>query len=132
MTLALYTSRVSYAGSDRLDISRKSGDEFGRVFAPSWEILRPALDAMKAAKQLRLDGHAADGDAMASDAWATYTRFFTVEMRASYVRDRVRWHLLLDRREATLVCYCTDATRCHRTLVAGMLSKLGANYRGER
>jgi hypothetical protein len=30
-----------------------------------------------------------------------------------------------------MVCYCRDAQRCHRTLAASFLAKVGANYRGE-
>lgn len=32
----------------------------------------------------------------------------------------------------TLVCYCTDAAHCHRTVLAGILGRLGADVRGER
>lgn len=30
-----------------------------------------------------------------------------------------------------LVCYCADAERCHRRVLAGILAKLGAVDRGE-
>src|SRR5579859_433043 len=34
--------------------------------------------------------------------------------------------------EVTLVCVCTDATRCHRTVLAGLLGKMGGMVKGER
>lgn len=37
----------------------------------------------------------------------------------------------LARSRVVLVCYCTDPTRCHRSLLAGILGKLGADVRGE-
>jgi hypothetical protein len=33
MTLSAFTARITYAGADRLDVARKSGDP---AFAPSW------------------------------------------------------------------------------------------------
>ncbi len=33
MTLLVHTARITYAGHDRLDLTRKSGDP---TFAPSW------------------------------------------------------------------------------------------------
>ena len=43
MTLVVHTARVTYGGGDRLDITRKSDCAVGKVFAPSWAILRAAL-----------------------------------------------------------------------------------------
>ena len=58
MTLRVHTARVSYGGADRLDITRKSAPPEGIAFAPSWAILRPALDALTLARTLR-DGSTA-------------------------------------------------------------------------
>lgn len=48
MTLHIRTARVSYAGPDRLDVTRKSADDFGLAFAPSWKLLGPVLQARAA------------------------------------------------------------------------------------
>ena len=50
MSLIVHTARVSYGGADRLDVTRKSAGPEGIVFAPSWAILRPALDLLKCAE----------------------------------------------------------------------------------
>lgn len=45
MTVRVHSARVSYNGADRLDITRASATGHGLAFAPSWRILRPAIDA---------------------------------------------------------------------------------------
>lgn len=139
MTLAVHTARLSPALRGRagaLDVTRKSGTPLGKVFAPSWEILRPALDLrsrMKAATMRGLETSDIEAEYLA--AWERYIVAYTDEMRRSYRRDRRAWDGLLSLSELTLACYCaTDADgvlRCHRVLLAGMLVKLGATYAGE-
>ena len=115
----VYTSRVSYHGPDRLDITRMSAPPDGIAFAPSWLILRPML-------QRRREDHVTETE------WLAYAAAYTAEMRDSYRGHRARWDALLERDEVTLVCYCTDVTHCHRTVLAGILTKLGATPCGER
>ena len=109
MTLHVQTARVSYRGEHGLDITRKSGTELGLVFAPSWDILRPALDHRKALEKL---------DAAALTAGQN-----------AYLRDRLAEPMWRER--VVLLCYCRDRDRCHRRLVAEMLVKLGAADEGE-
>ena len=111
----LWTARIDYPGRDRFDVSRKSG---ALVFAPSWALLGPYL-------RKRKEGGLTDAD------WAAYVEAYTAEMRASYTEHRATWKRLLAYQEATLLCYCTDPARCHRTVLAGILGKLGADVRGE-
>lgn len=137
MTLRVYTARVSYAGADRLDITRKSAGRDGIVFAPSWVILGPALDLMKnAAASLAFEPQGSDGAKFAAivqrSAWALYSEAYRGEMRESYRAKRPAWEALLALPEVTLCCYCVDPTRCHRTLLASFLAKLGASSHGER
>jgi len=113
------TARIWYAGADRLDITRKSAGIAGLPFAPSWKILGPML-------ALRRSG----GDELA--AWPKYAEAYAEEMRASWRSHRAAWDALLARNEVTLLCYCKDAAHCHRTLLAGLLAKLGATVLGER
>lgn len=119
MTL-VHTARVTYAGLDRLDITRKSG-EAGLPFAPSWTILRPMLELRRA-----------EGTMSVAYAWPQYVADYTAEMRTSYREHRAAWDALLARDEVTLCCYCVDPQHCHRTVLAGILGKLGATVKGER
>lgn len=114
--MAIYTSRISYSGIDRLDITRKSGTE-GLIFAPSWQILGPRIKARKQGVFL---------------PWEDYVCDFTKEMRESYKNNKDRWKFYANVPMITLCCYCTDFNFCHRTLVANFLVKLGAEYKGER
>lgn len=116
---AVYTARISYAGADRLDVTRKSAGPEGLPFAPSWRILRPVIEARR------------NGSSWVW-LWPRYVDDYTAEMRTSYRDQRPAWDALLGRAEVTLLCYCTDAEHCHRTLLAGMLGRLGAEMRGER
>jgi len=151
MSLRVHTARVSYGGADRLDITRKSAPPEGIAFAPSWAILRPALDMMALARTMRAAaehaGEARPNDAVLAEScvemtraaarivratWALYVEAYTAEMRESYRTQRPAWTALLARESVTLVCYCTDPARCHRTLLAGIFAKLGAINEGER
>lgn len=131
MPLEVYTARVTYAGPDRLDITRKSAGPEGLPFAPSWAIVRPMIDARR---RWRADGTAfADRVIEENRLWYDYLVAFRAEMRASYRAHRAAWDALLARERVTLVCYCTDPYKCHRTVLArSFLTALGAVYQGER
>lgn len=134
MTAArVYTARISYRGPDRLDITRKSATGHGLAFAPSWEILGPALADRRHAERLRRKGDHAGAGRVEFAAWEEYVPAFIAEMRASYRTRRDAWEWLLSQPEVTLCCYCTDHMRCHRTILARkLLPTLGALYEGER
>lgn len=140
MSLAVYTAQISTRDPDRFDVTRKSGGPVGVIFAPSWAILRPALDARKEAARL-LDRAKAEpehrvfyeGRAAGTEytAWVLYMPAYRLEMLASHRANRAAWDALLARPRVALACYCTDPERCHRRLLAGFLAKLGADDRGE-
>ena len=145
--LTVYTARIGRrVWPDALDVTRKSAPPEGLPFAPSWEILCPALDLRGVADSLRKAAAAARaqgadarvdvGDVAAERIeramWALYVPAYRLEMRESYRAQRAAWDALLSRESVTLLCYCTDPRRCHRTLLAGMLARLGADVRGER
>ncbi len=124
----IYTARMGYRGDDWLDVTRQGNIRrgmpgghrgIGMSFAPSAPLLFGYLAA-------RRDG------ADTEDTWRTYVDAYTAEMRTSYREQRVAWETLLGWPSATLLCFCTDATRCHRTVLAGILGKLGAEVKGER
>jgi hypothetical protein len=110
---AIYTARVTYGGKDRVDITAKGGS----FFAPSWPLLNRFLAVRKSGRETE-------------ETWTEYTEAYMAEMRNAYRRDKSAFHTLASS-NATLVCYCTG-THCHRFLLAGILVKLGATYRGER
>ena len=129
MSLDVWSARVSSRDPDRLDITRKSGGPAGVIFAPSWRILRPALDRIRIASQMDGPGR----EAMEADTWARYVPAYLAEMRASYKADRAAWDALLARPRVVLACYCTDPRRCHRTVLGrDILPRLGATWCGER
>lgn len=153
MTLQVWTSRLSSRDPDALDVTRDTADAAradkrpapGDAFAPSRALLRRPLAARAQAGQLRRDvrelplflrGHAAELHLVAAAdleaaAWEAYAPAYRAEMLESYRRRRAEWEALLARPRVVLVCFCTNPERCHRTLLAGFLGKLGADVRGE-
>lgn len=138
MTLHVQSARINYSGPDRLDVTRKSGTD-GLFLAPSWAILRPALDAMNAAKE-EWDFYANEGAwSCGEDArrrldgtWRSYITAYEREMAKSRVENRAQWDALLARERVVLCCYCTDPEHCHRALLrARILPALGAIDEGE-
>lgn len=156
MPLQLYTARLgAYRGPDGIDITRMNADPVGVVFAPSWGLLQPALRARRQAENVLEAGeHAAreqpgaaaylraraeqDAAAIEAAAWTAYEPAYVEEMRASWREHQAVWLEVARRAEATLLCTCTDAARCHRTLVARLLVRAAASrgvvveLRGER
>ena len=134
--LRVYTARVDYDGPDRLDVTAKSGGENGRPFAPSWDLLRHALDARKQATAARTAGRVDEARLIEAAAWEAYEPRYEQAMRVSYKANRGAWDAILARSVVTAVCYCAPAhgepLRCHRRLLAGILVKLGAEDMGER
>lgn len=143
MTLVVRTARVGptrYA--DELNVTRATGEGDGLAFAPSWAILGPALRARREAAEIAAAfarngggsrGGCADAERIEGEAWAAYVPAYLAEMRRSYRERRRAWVALLARESVTLLCFCVDPARCHRTLLAReILPKLGAAYAGER
>ena len=150
MTLRVQSARINYGGPDRLDVTRKSGTD-GLFLAPSWAILRPALEARKWADgmmRVALDGITADAgneypefdpfpyqskaENIIAQSWSSYVPAYLGEMRRSYVENRAQWSALLARERVVLCCYCTDREHCHRAILrARILPALGAVDDGE-
>lgn len=114
--MLLYTGRYSYKGADRLDITIKGNDPIGRVFAPTWELV-------KTFKSNKID-------------WFDYT-FSFVDLLHTRLENpeylKVVTEEILTKNELTLVCFCRTSERCHRSLVAIELQNLyDIEYMGER
>jgi len=112
----VWTARISTRDPDRIDVSRKSGEV---AFAPSWKLLGAALDIRRSGRE------------QTPEEWRAYARAYLTEMRASHLAHPGPWEALLARERAVLTCYCTDARRCHRTLLGRFLVLLGADFKGE-
>lgn len=111
MTALVLTAHYGYADPDRLDVTRMRATMPGLALAPSWELLRP-YKALARAGQLA-DVH-----------WDAYRAAYVAEMRASYRRHRDAWRAIAARAladDVTLVCFCGDAARCHRSVAAALL-----------
>lgn len=119
--LRVYTARLNYSGADRVNITRAFANSRGElgVFAPSQDLVTPFIQARQRGEET-------------ADSWQEYRAAYIAEMRRSYVQFRMEWEELLARDEVTLVCYCENPERCHRSVLGHILSKLGANYCGER
>jgi hypothetical protein len=131
VTLRVFGARIGTRDPHALDITRASGVGDGLALAPSWAILRPALDARERSERLRATSPE-EAAREWSDAWQRYREAFVAEMRESYRRDRGPWQRLLARERVVLVCYCPDAEHCHRALLGRViLPALGATWCGE-
>lgn len=128
MTLEVHTARINYRGEGWLDITRAqkvtAATEGGHLgiglaFAPSRHLLRFYLERKRSS-------------GLTDREWLEYAARYTEEMRASYKRNRAPWNTLLSMPRVTLLCFCQDPTRCHRTILGReILPKLGAQYMGE-
>jgi len=147
--LLVYTSRLSggWRGHpDALDITRagarwgRSGVSVAPALAPSWALLKPALElrdlcwSAVSAPAASVERRAACADEAA--AWAKYRADYVAEMRRSYRRNWTAWQALLMRPRVVLLCYCgasplDGVLRCHRLIAAHLLERCGAKYQGE-
>lgn len=142
MTLLVHTTRIGspFARSreDVLDITARSGCELGKAFAPSWRILRPAINIRAQIKQATMRGLVTtELERELRAAWDVYGPAYHAEMRASWRANRRAWEKLLSSPTRTLVCYCAPDVdgelRCHRVILAHLLERTGrARYDGER
>lgn len=141
MPLLVETARYSTRDPDWLDITRGGADRArgegkptpGAFLAPSAGLLYGAKVRLAAIQQARREGRISEGEYQARETaeWLVYGRAYVQEMRVSYRAHRAEWRALLARERVCLVCFCEDATQCHRIVAAGILEKCGAVYLGE-
>lgn len=106
--LQVYTAQYNTRDPDRFDTTVKTSNG---TFAPTWEMV------MKHKK-----GKISDEE---------YTQLYYDLMRKSFKKHRSEWDQLLSRDRVVLVCFCRKGKFCHRLLLAEILVKLGAEYKGE-
>lgn len=104
----IYTSQYKYSGADRLDTTMKTGD---KAFAPT----------KKMVYDIKYRGMSEE----------EYTEKYYELMRKSYRLRRKKWDALLNQERVVLICYCAEGKFCHRVLLARILEKLNASYKGE-
>ena len=63
--------------------------------------------------------------------WNAYARRYRAEMRRPPAERLIALLAALSRAtDLSVGCYCADASRCHRTLLRGLLAEHGANVEG--
>jgi hypothetical protein len=92
---------------DALDVTRGSGTGDGLAFAPSAALLAWAKSEGRAG---RLE-----------EAWPGYRDRFLDEMIVSARENPMAWRRLVERESVTLLCYCQNPLRCHRSLLIPLI-----------
>ena len=107
----LGTVRRPPRGVGRADVANRFYDVWLPELAPSEELLRWARS-----------------EALTDARWKSFTRRYLREMKDSRVRHLIETLAVLSRgTDVTVGCYCEDASRCHRSLLATLLAKAGAD-----
>jgi len=106
----LYTAHYRYPGTDRLDITVKGQHEFGRLFAPTWDMVMAVKHHGIKAHQYYINEYDKILNNVPSSVWQN----------------------LLDTDIITLVCFCRRQDFCHRNLLVEYITRTFPNtfYRG--
>lgn len=123
MALEVWTARISTRDPDRFDVTRKGAWQWSK------KTKRPEMDAPSHpfAPSIGLLMRAKRGEL----SFGEYDPLYIAEMRRSYRMNREAWMALIARGRVAIFCYCVDPAECHRSLLAGILGKLGADVHGE-
>ncbi len=108
--MKFWTAQYRYPGPYRLDITVKGKDTVGKIFAPTWHMV----------KQYKDTGNE-----------ESYIGVYHDMMTNSYQFNRRAWENVLARDSVVLVCFCAYGNFCHRHLLAQYLRQLGAENMGE-
>jgi uncharacterized protein YeaO (DUF488 family) len=97
---------------------RIAAEDFYDLWFPN---LAPSEGLLKSAKAA-----ASDDDR----AWRDFARTFRAEMKAPGPRHDLELLAALSHRtDLAIGCYCADESRCHRSILRDLLTKLGAEIR---
>lgn len=140
MSLTVHTAQYAYPGGDRLDVTRSGAERAlrdgkpaeGEPFAPPRWLLNIAKGYPGALRNIPRNIAPPSDPGDVAVVWDWYEEQYIAAMRKSYREHRAAWSELLSRTEVTLVCFCADPQKCHRTILARILERLGATYAGER
>ena len=112
----LYTAQYRYPGRDRLDITVKGNDPAGKLYAPTWPMVRDVKSG-----------------ALPED-W--YEGIYYDLLIERWKTNGAEMHRLVDMvrdRDITVVCFCPAGQFCHRHLLVKFLQHNWAvEYGGER
>ena len=114
MNLKLYTAQFRYGGKDRIDITSRTSDKLGRLFAPPWSLVSDY-------KEGKLDEN-------------KYTDIYTNILIQSIASNSTVWIEFIALRRVTFVCYCRAGDFCHRIIAAHFCITMASivEYIGER
>jgi len=113
--MKFWTAQYRYPGPYRLDITAKGDDKLGKVFAPTWDMVKD----YKA------------GFISEDVARERYVALYHDMMLASHTYHKAVWDEVLAEEYVVLVCFCASGAFCHRNLLAHYLVHYGAQYMGE-
>lgn len=113
--LTVYTAQYRYKGPNRVDITVKSAIPPWGVFAPTWDMVNTYLKSPR--------------DRKAAQAYTE--KYDAIVLKAFIYNSKALTDLIHSNKTRVLVCFCKPGDFCHRTLLAGHLESLGANYLGE-
>jgi hypothetical protein len=147
--------RIDITRSGCVKLLRANKEAPGIIFAPSEELLYPFKAMQANADALTLASQAGASHSLGAilhrATWEAYVELYRAEMRVSVGLPKSRhgalerlavdrgvrsaattWKAFLARTDrVTLVCFCSDALRCHRSVIADILQACGACYQGE-
>ena len=109
--LTIWTARVDYKQKGKelvLNTTATRGKGLGKLFAPTWDLV--------------------DNYKKGLMTWEEYTRFYTEEMRFSYMQNQAGFEQVCEAGEVVLLCFCGNRSKngrkCHRYLLADLLEKV--------
>lgn len=114
--LTIHTARITYAGTNKLNITVKSATEQGRIFAPTWELVG-GHKHFHNPDDSRWQNYPALSDEQ-------YTQKYYELIRNRYHQDPTPFIELVKSKSLVLCCYCAKDTFCHRHLAADILLKI--------
>jgi hypothetical protein len=112
----LYTAQYRYSGQDRLDITVKGDDPIGKIYAPTWDMVK-GVKAGTMSEEEYINKY--------YDLLIVRAGTNTVDMH--HLVETVK---LMD---ITVVCFCPAGTFCHRHLMVTFFQhNWSILYGGER
>lgn len=112
--MELWTAQYRYPGPHRLDITVKGQDPFGKLFAPTWEMVSTYHKSSRTNNDKQI-----------------YVEKYHELILNVINRNPEAWNKLLAMPYVVLVCFCPPGEFCHRHLLVYYLQKYGAKYNGE-
>jgi uncharacterized protein YeaO (DUF488 family) len=113
--LKISTSRITYHGSDRLDITVKTASTIeGKLFAPTW-------DMVTGVKKYHGDTRFPNVKPISSEE---YDQRYYQLLRDRYAKNKQVFIDLVHRESVVFCCYCSEPNHCHRRLAMDILNKI--------